>query len=92
MRGAPTGRGARPIFEGGGMQEEPAPAQFMKGGNVEFGGAEQRNQEALVAQGKLDAIAPLIKPADSDQPVSAKVRVTWYVVFKPEQPAEGGNK
>jgi type IV pilus assembly protein PilM len=94
--GGPRRSSPRDVERAPGVEPPPPVLHYGKvtGGGTppgsEAGG--QGNEEAAAAQGKLDAMAPLKQPADSIPPVTATVRVIWYAVFMPEQPAEGANK
>jgi hypothetical protein len=91
--GAPRSR-VNPV-----MERPPAPEPTIRyfGGNVPPPSQQESvNQEASAALAKLDTMAPLIEPPEGRVPTTATVRVTWYVVFMPPEPAEGapsgGNK
>jgi hypothetical protein len=87
--GGRTNRGLRPEVTPQ-PYEEPEFHGEMRGGNV--APPSKETADASAAQAKLDTAAPLVEPADSRVPVTATIKVTWWVVFMPEQPAEGGNK
>jgi len=62
------------------------------GGGTSGGADAPLSPEAQAAQSKLEAMSPIYEPPDSGPGVTATVHLTWYVVFMPEQPAEGGSK
>jgi type IV pilus assembly protein PilM len=82
-------KGARPEYERGPQGEQPPPKLYYWGGNV-GGTPDKTSQEAQAAQSALDKVAPLEEPVEGQPPKTATVRVTWWVVFMPEPPAEGG--
>jgi type IV pilus assembly protein PilM len=82
-------KGQRPEYERPPQGEMPQPPRKIFGGGPPPSNAERESQDALAAQGTLDKLAPL-DPVEGPAPKTATVHVTWYVVFMPEQPAEGG--